>query len=591
MPTRRLIWQLYASFLGIIVAALLLAVLYSSRAIHDSYLAQVEQELLLTAEVLRPTVAKALESTESTDVDALCKQLAKTTGDQMRLTIIAASGQVLGDSMENPATMQNHSDRPEVIQALRDGVGRATRHSPTLGQMMVYVAVPLRQEDRPIAVVRSAIPVAVVERMLRTVYGRVAWTGVAVAIGAAILTLLISRRITSPIIQMKRTAQLFASGRLNTRVPAVGAAELQELAVALNEMAAQLQDRITAITRQRNESQAVLSSLGEGVVAVDPQGHIVSLNRAAAQLLNLNPAHVQGRNVEEVVRNVDLQQFVRETLASRDVCEGDVVFSEEGGRFFHVRGTRLVDPDAEQGAVIVLTDQTAIHQLDSVRKDFVANVSHELKTPVTSIQGFVEALLDGGIDDPAQVRRYLGIIARHSERLGAIIDALLALSRLEDVNEERSISFETTALRPVLEAAIDMAAIRAERKRTTISLACPETIEARINAPLLEQAVLNLLDNAIKYSDEDTSVEVTARDGDRETVIEVRDHGSGIPAEHLPRIFQRFYVVDKSRSRKLGGTGLGLAIVKHIAMVHKGRVTVESTPGQGSVFVICLPRE
>ncbi len=590
MSTRKLIWQLYASILALIVVALGLATLFASRTVHDFYLGQVEQGLLLAAEVVRPDVAAALETKAPAGIDILCKQLAQAVSSQMRLTVIDSSGKVLGESDKDPEPMENHSNRPEVIEALRQGFGRSIRPSPTLGQNMMYVAVPLQQGEQTVAVVRAAVPITAVEQTLRTTYAHIAWAGAAAAIGAAALGLLISRRITAPIVQMKRSAQLFAAGQLQTRMPETGASELAELAGALNQMAAQLQDRILAITRQRNESQAVLSSLSEGVLAVDARGRIVSLNKAAAQLLSLDPAVVQGRNVEEVIRNVYLQRFIRATLAGDPPAGEGAASLEEGGRFFHVHGARLTDPESSaRGAVIVLSDQTTVHQLDNVRKDFVANVSHELKTPVTSIQGFVEALLEGGIEDPGQVQRYLGIIARHAERLGAIIDDLLALSRLEDVNEKRSISFERTALRPVLEAAIEMAVIRAERKRMAITLSCPESVEARINAPLLEQAVLNLLDNAIKYSDEGTTVEVAVGEQDHETAIHIRDHGCGIPAEHLSHIFQRFYVVDKSRSRKLGGTGLGLAIVKHIALVHQGRVTVASAPGQGSTFSLFLP--
>jgi two-component system phosphate regulon sensor histidine kinase PhoR len=592
MAARRLIWQLYASFLAIILTIVVLAALYGSHAIHGFYLHQLEQELQLMAKVVRPQIADVFGATSPASIDALCKQFGRAGDGQVRLTIIdAASGRVLGDSVDDPAMMKNHADRPEVIEAIGKGYGRSIRPSPTLGPNMLYVAIPLKQGDTTVAVVRSAILITAIERTLRTTYAHIAWAGAAVALGAAILSLLISKRITSPIVQMKRIAQLFAAGRLNVRVPAGGAAELDELAHAMNEMATQLEDRIQMVTRQRNESQAVLSSLGEGVLAVDSQGRVVSINGAAAQLLNLDPAGAQGRNIEEVIRNVDLQQFIRDALHDNRPAENDISLPQEGGRFIHVRGTQLSNAGADHGgAVIVLSDQTAIHQLDNVRRDFVANVSHELKTPVTSIQGFVEALVDGGIDDRGQVQRYLGIIARHAERLGAIIDDLLALSRMEDANEQRSISFEQTALQPVLEAAIEMSAVRAEPKHTTISLSCDESIEVKANAPLLEQAVLNLLDNAVKYSDEGTTVEVIATEQGDEAAIQVRDHGWGIPAEHLPRIFQRFYVVDKSRSRKLGGTGLGLAIVKHIALVHKGRVTVESTPGQGSTFTIYLPR-
>ncbi len=592
MFRRRLIWQLYPSFLAVILVALVVATAYFSYTLHRFYLGQVEGELRLAADVAVPQIAGMLSVGTASDIDALCKKQGKAGSGQMRLTVIAPSGRVLGDSDEKPALMEDHSNRAEVIDALRKGYGRSVRLSPTLGKNMMYVAVPIREDGPPLAIVRTAIPVTEINQAMRGIYVNIVWAGVAVALCAAFLSLIISRRISQPITQMKGIAQLFAEGRLDSRVPAAGAAELDDLAKALNAMATQLQDRILTITEQRNELEAVLSSLAEGVLAVDAHGHIVSVNVPAARLLNIDPAHAQGRNVEEVIRNVGLQQFVRDTLSSDQPTEGDVSFPDEGGRFFRVHGAGLADPQgARAGAVIVLSDMTRIHRLENLRRDFVANVSHELKTPVTSIQGFVEALREGDLGDPEQTQRYLGIIAKHAERLNAIIDDLLSLSRLEEGAQRRAILFETMTLRPVLEAAIELASVRAEQKRIRVELSCPDDIEAKINAPLLEQAVINLVDNAAKYSDEGSKVDIEVRQRDKDVAIDIKDSGCGIPQEHLTRIFERFYVVDKSRSRKLGGTGLGLAIVKHIALVHGGHVTVASAPGKGSTFTLRLPRE
>ena len=591
MLKKRLIWQLYPSFLATTLLALVVATAYCSFTLRRFYLDQVEQELHLVADVAAPQVARTLEGGTPADVDTLCKRLGGAGDGQMRLTVITTSGKVLGDSEENPAAMEDHSNRVEIVDAIREGYGRSIRPSPTLGKNMMYVALSIRDEDQPIAVVRTAIFVTEIDRALKRIYISIVWAGLVIALCAAFLSLLISRRISLPITRMKRIAQLFADGQLNIRVPAAGAAELDDLAKALNEMATQLQDRILTITRQRNELKAVLSSLAEGVLAVDARGRIVSVNKAAARLLNIEPAHAQGRNVEEVIRNVGLQQFVRDTLSSDRPTEDDVSFPEEGGRFFHVHGASLADPQAERaGAVIVLTDMTRIHRLENLRRDFVANVSHELKTPVTSIQGFVEALQDEDLGESEQARRYLGIIAKHAERLNAIIDDLLSLSRLEEVSQQRALLFEKMQLRPVLDAAIELSSVRAEQRRVKIKLSCDDTVQARINAPLLEQAVVNLVDNAVKYSEEAGTVEITVQPHDKEILLSVADTGCGIPAEHLARIFERFYVVDKGRSRKLGGTGLGLAIVKHIALAHGGHVTVESTVGEGSTFTLHLPR-
>ncbi len=592
MYRRRLIWQLYPSFLAITVLALVVATAYSSYALRTFHLGQLGDELRLVADVAGSQVAEVLESGTTGEMDALCKKLGQAGDGQMRLTVIAPSGKVLGDSDENPALMEDHSNRAEIIDAIREGFGQSVRRSPTLGKNMMYVAVPITGEGQPIAVVRTAIPVTEIDEALDRVYVTIVWAGLIVALCAAFLSLLISRSISLPITRMKHIAQLFAQGQLNIRVPEAGAAELDELARSLNEMATQLQDRILTITRQRNELKAILSSLSEGVLAVDSRGRIVNVNKAAAELLNLDPSHAQGRSIEEVIRNAGLQQLVRESLQSDRPTEGDVAFPDEGGRFFHVHGASLADPQAERaGAVIVLSDMTRIHRLENLRRDFVANVSHELKTPVTSIQGFVEALREDDLKNLEQTQRYLGIIAKHAERLNAIIDDLLSLSRLEEGAQRRAILFERMRLRPVLESAVELASMRAEQKRMKVELACPDDLEAKINAPLLEQAIVNLVDNAVKYSDEGSTVEIEVRQEDGTVAIDVRDSGCGIPPEHLTRIFERFYVVDKSRSRKLGGTGLGLAIVKHIASVHAGHVTVESAPGQGSTFTMRLPRD
>ena len=590
MFKKRLVWQLFPSFLAVTLIALVAATAYFSYTFRKFHLDRTREELRTLANVGVHHVAQTLATAGTEDVDAICKEFGRSSQHQVRFTITTPLGTVLGDSDEDPAEMEDHSDREEIIEALRDGFGDSIRLSPTLGINMMYVAIPLRRDGEPVAVMRTAIALTAIDQTLNRIYISVVWAGVVIALWAAFLSLLASRSISQPIVRMRRIARLFAQGQLNIRVPAAGAAELDDLAGALNEMATQLQDRIGTITRQRNELEAILGSLAEGVFAVDSDGRIVSVNQAAAGLLNIDRTHAQGRCIEEVIRNVALQQFVRDTLQTDRPTETDVSFPEEGGRFFHVHGARLAGTGGHRsGAVVVLSDMTRIHRLENLRRDFVANVSHELKTPVTSIQGFVEALQEGGLGDAAQAERYLKIIAKHAQRLNAIIDDLLSLSRLEEIGERRAILFEKMAVKPVLETAVQLSAIKAEQKKMAIKLSCDEDVAAKINAPLLEQALVNLVDNAVKYSDEGSTVEIAVARDEKEIAIAVRDAGCGIPQEHLGRIFERFYVVDKSRSRKLGGTGLGLAIVKHIAQVHGGHVTVESTPGQGSTFTIHLP--
>jgi len=590
MNQKRLIWQLYPSYLVVTLVAVIAVAVYCSGYFRQVYHTQVRDALDQLAGVTAEQVRTVLQTEGPNRLDDLCKRLGSSGKGRTRLTIIAPSGKVLGDSQENPAVMEDHSGRPEIQEALRTGSGSSVRFSPTLGRQMMYVAVAVREQDAPVAVVRAAAPLTEIDRALHGVYVHTLWASLAVAGVTAVLSLLISRRISRPIATIEQVAQRFAAGEMEVRVPTPDSAELAALADSLNKMAAQLGERITTITEQRNKLDTILSSMAEGVLAIDSKGRIVSMNPAAAQLLGIDPAQMQNRHMEEVIRNVDLQEYVRQILAGVPPVETDISLPINGGRSFSLHGAGLTDARGRRsGAVVVLNDMTRIHRLEAVRRDFVANVSHELKTPVTSIQGFVEALVDGGVKDPVQIERYLSIIARHASRLNGIIDDLLALSRLEDTGEQRVLSFDIGPVKPVLEEAIHLSGIKADDKRMTIDLICNDDLEARINAPLLEQAVANLLDNSIKYSPEGSRIRIEVTKDSAQVSISVTDEGCGVPPEHLHRIFERFYVVDKSRSRKLGGTGLGLAIVKHIAQAHGGRVTVESTFGQGSTFTIHLP--
>jgi two-component system phosphate regulon sensor histidine kinase PhoR len=328
----------------------------------------------------------------------------------------------------------------------------------------------------------------------------------------------------------------------------------------------------------------------EGVLALDTQERVITVNRAAEALLGVVATQAKGHIIQEVVRNVTLQRLVAAAMHSTESATADIVLRGSEERFLQATATALRDAQGQDiGVLVVLNDVTQLRHLENIRRDFVSNVSHELKTPITSIKGFVETLREGALDEREHAERFLGIIARHAERLHAIIEDLLALSRLEQGDESYDIPRSETALTDVVQAAILDCAAKAEAQRVTVVSTCAVELRATVNAPLLEQAVVNLLENAITYSNPDSCVWASVRQDDDLLVIEVRDQGVGIPHEHLDRIFERFYRVDKARSRERGGTGLGLAIVKHIAQVHGGRVSVTSTVGQGSTFTLSIP--
>lgn len=592
MGRRPLIWQLFPTYLLVTLLSLLAVTMYTSRAVKHLYLAELETDLMARAELVRAYCEQnhlQFSVASGASVQALCMRLGTPTST--RVTVILPDGTVIGDSEESPSAMENHAGRPEVVAAIANGQGTALRYSHTRHRDMMYAALPLHRDGTLIAVIRAAIPITPIEQSLDTIYERLVVVGSAVALLAALVSWAVSKRIMRPLAAIKRGADRFAQGDLNERLPVSDATEIAGLAEAMNEMAAQLDDRIRTAVQQRNEQEAVLSSMVESVIAVDRTNRIITFNHAAAQLLGVDADRITGRPLDEIVHNETLRGVVHRALESDAPIEGEVSIEEEGGRVLQAHGTTLLDAAGQAiGAVVVLNDVTRLRRLEQVRRDFVANVSHELKTPITSIKGFVETLLDGAIDQPDDARRFLGIVQRQADRLNAIIEDLLTLSRIEQEEEHAESILERGGLKAVVDAAAQLCQSAATARNIRLDVHYEPELYADINATLLEQGVVNLIDNAIKYSEPEDIIRIEALGTDREIQIRVTDQGCGIPQEQLPRLFERFYRVDKARSRRLGGTGLGLAIVKHIAHTHGGRVSVESVVGQGSTFAIHLPR-
>jgi two-component system phosphate regulon sensor histidine kinase PhoR len=405
-----------------------------------------------------------------------------------------------------------------------------------------------------------------------------------------LLSWAVSRAVRRSLHRLTDAAERFASGDFGERLRLPDHREMAETADAFNTMADQLEATIASLQRRNHEQEAVLTSMVEGVLAVDSEHRVISVNAAAARLLAVSPQEIEGRGLQEVIRNADLRRFVTSALTCNQPVEGNLILRNARDRVVQANGTALRDPYGRSiGAVIVLNDVSRLRQLENLRRDFAANVSHELRTPITSIKGFVETLLDGAMANPQDAERFLQIIARQADRLNTIIEDLLSLSRIEQETEAGGIVLSTGRIDQVLQAAVHDCSARAQERDIRVQLECPSDLTARMKADLLEQAVANLLDNAIKYSAPGQQVWVRAYREEHLLTIAVKDQGAGIAEEHHPRLFERFYRVEKARSRRLGGTGLGLAIVKHIALAHRGQVTVESTLGKGSTFFIRLP--
>jgi two-component system, OmpR family, phosphate regulon sensor histidine kinase PhoR len=589
LKPKKLIWQLYPSYLLLVLLTLAATGWYAGHSMRTFYLSQIHQNLLNQAHLMADQFVPLLDPLRASELDRRFKALGRQV--PTRLTLILPDGRVVADSEAWPAEMENHAGRPEIQQAFKGNDGSATRFSGTLHQRMLYVAIPIRPNGSLMGVMRASIAADAIDRQLRALQIRILLGGVIIAVLASLVCLVISRRITRPIEAMRQGAARYAEGDLSHRLHPPDTRELAGLAEAMNQMAQELEGRIQAVIRQRNESQAVLSSMVEGVIALSPEERIMSINEAAARLLHRSAGKLQGRSIQEVMRNRDLHRMVRTTLSEGTNTAGDVILLQNGEQILSTHCTLLRDADGRSlGALLVLNDVTQLRRLENMRSDFAANVSHEIKTPLTAIQGFVETLRQGAIREPQEARRFLGIIQKHVTRLTAIIDDLLHLSRLEQGPETNHLTFEIGPVADVMQTAVALVRSKAEEKGIAIQAACQEGLEADMDPDLMEQALVNLLDNAIKYSAPGSRIEVDARQAEAQIRIQVSDQGMGIAAQHLPRLFERFYRVDKARSRKLGGTGLGLAIVKHIIQAHGGEVTVQSTQGRGSTFTLHLPQ-
>ena len=591
MREPKLIWQLFPINILILLGAMLAIAWYGNHSLRIFYINQMADNLEAQARIIAPQVGQLLVKANFVALKDYCFQAGQRI--PTRLTVVDQQGKVRCDSDRDPATMENHADRPEIIKAFNGEIGISQRYSATTKQDMLYMAIPVVDDKISLGVLRTSLSLAAINRELQRLFTRMALGILIITFFAGCITLIVARKITRPLELMKLYSQRYAGGDLTEKISVTGSEEIVSLAQAMNKMAAQLDERMRAVQGKRNELETVLAGMVEGVIAVDPEDRILYMNNSAMEQLGIEQTSTKRSSLLEVVRNIDLLRFIQHTISRDKSGEKTIVFNQGkcDEKILQVHGAQLYDAKKNRiGALIVINDVTKLLRLENLRRDFVANVSHELKTPITSIKGYVETLLDEAGELPQHVLDFLTIISKQANRLQAIVEDLLSLAKIEEESDREEILLERGSTRNILQNAIEACSAKAAERNIQLILHGEDHVYAPINGPLLEQAVINLLDNAIKYSKPGEAVMIDTLEHEEDIQISIKDYGIGIGEQYLERLFERFYVVDKGRSRESGGTGLGLAIVKHIAQAHGGKVTVKSELNKGSVFTIHLPK-
>lgn len=568
---KKIAYRISALFLAVIVVSIVASVAY----LDGTYKENTERELLLQAKVYEDVISSGAD----------VAQFARAEDDisGVRATIIDISGEVVLDTEADVSTLENHLDRPEIQQALKNGTGINIRYSDTLGKELMYVALYSGEHQ---LFIRVALPLEGV-----SVFARGFWLPLIIVIIVSfllclVISLLVSRKVVKPIITLKRYTQNIADGQYDKVKSLKTGDEIESLSNSLENTALVLQQNISDITEKNTRLQAVFKAVPGGILAIDNDGFVIMANPAATDMFSITSSP-EGKHYLDVVKHPRLEAVIKEAFGTRNVVEKEITLQRGLEEIFLQLFAVSVTNDGEgYGVILLAQDVTRVRKLESMRSDFAANVSHELKTPLTVIRGFIETLKDPAISRP-DFERFLDIIGLESERLSRLIDDVLLLSEIEHTPAAPSAAID---IRGAVTEAMQLLENKAKEKGLNMSLhMCGEEVFVAADNDRIKQMVINLVDNAVKYTQPGGSVDVTVTvDGGR-GVLSVKDTGIGIPKENLPRLFERFYRVDKSRSRSLGGTGLGLAIVKHIVSLLGGHITVQSEPGAGSRFDVYVP--
>ncbi len=606
-------------YIILIITGLTITGFFVTKLAQTLYKDEVRQRLLTVASLFDDDLAQALQSGDPVDYNALAEayeasldnafhenekgivtkarsssvaeKAAPANTDEStvasRITIIDYQGNVIGESQTDSNLMENHLNRKEVQQAILGKIGEDTRFSTTIQMDFLYIAVPSSWTD---AIIRVSVPLIQLDRINAQI-----WLYCLLGILAGLmLTILLAYRFASaisrPVHDLTVTSKKIADGNYSKRASIMSKDELGQLAETFNEMADKLNETVTILTNRNIQFDAILNSMTNSFVAVDSDMRIILTNAIAARFFGLSDENIAGKKLIEVIRNNQLNQIMQKTISSNQssVSEISLITPEEG--IFRVYASPIktaADTDTNSGGILTIHDVTNLKKLEQIRTDFVSNVTHELKTPLTSIKGFVETLRSGAVKDMDVADQFLEIIDIETERLTMLINDILQLSEIENNHIDTNLGKHNLA--GIITEVVSILQGSADKKHVTLTVKAASDITLTANRNRIKQMLINLIENAIKYNVENGSVCIKAVKAEGRLVITVADTGIGIEQEHLSRIFERFYRVDKGRSRSMGGTGLGLSIVKHIVNLYDGDVRVESEPGKGTRFIVQLP--
>jgi two-component system phosphate regulon sensor histidine kinase PhoR len=578
---RHIQWRITISFILVVIVGMGILGAYLVNSTRNSQLAnlrtQLENEARITAEASLP-----LLQVPGSDLDALAKKLG--TDINARVTIIAINGTVLGDSDEDPATMENHATRPEVMDALASGLGESTRYSTTLSKQMMYVAVPVKDQATTMGVARVALPLLAAQDSVNRVTLIIILAILATAALVIVAAVLIGRRTTRPLREITEASERIASGDLGQKIPVRSRDETGQLAEAFNEMSSNLDKLVGDVSTERTKLQTVLANMADGVIMTDVEGSIVLANRATERLFNFRENDVMDKPLIEAVHDHEADEILKSCLGTSQTQTGQFE-SAISKRFLRIIAVPIAEGKLT-GALLLFQDLTEVRNLQTMRKELVGNISHELRTPIAGIKAMVETLRGGTIDDREATIDFLTRIDSEVDRLTQMVSELTELSRIETGRAELRISLVNLNL--LVDEVISQLNTQAQRQQVTVTADLGTDLPiVKADNDRIKQTLTNLVHNAIKFNHPGGTVTVSTRADAESVTVSVSDTGIGISKEDLPHVFERFYKADKARPT--GGSGLGLAIAKHVVQAHGGNIRAQSEEGKGSTFSFNLP--